>query len=111
MASATADRSSGLPSSAAAPIAGRLVGALLRARVAAVVEPAEGERPQGEYQESGEEAPRVDRGQKNPHDDEQADGAEDEETGDLHPELEAEGGFVHRSPDPFPARSRARSIR
>src|SRR3954451_12381783 len=97
MASATADRSSGLPSSAAAPIGGRLVAALLRPGVAAVVDPAEGERPQSEYQERGEEAPRVDRGQEDPHDDEQADGTDDEEAGDLQPELESEVVVVHRS--------------
>src|SRR6185312_6124967 len=110
MASAIADRSSGPPSSVAAPIGGGLVAAFLRTCVPAVVEPAEGEGPHGEYQERGKEAPCVDRAQEDPHEDEQADSAEDEETGDLQPELESEVVVVHRSQGPCRAGARHRPI-
>jgi redox-sensitive bicupin YhaK (pirin superfamily) len=61
-----------------------------------------------EHEERGEEAPRVDRAQEDPHEDEQADSAEDEETGDLQPELEPEVVVVHRSQGPCRARARHR---
>src|SRR5215471_2680086 len=91
MASATADRSSGVPSSAAligsVPKCGQLVAALLAARVLVVVTPAEGERHQSQQEERAEETPCVDHAEEDPRDHEQADGAENEQTGHLQPEL------------------------
>src|SRR4029077_6486115 len=71
------------------PERGQLVAALFVACGPAVVDPAERECPDGEDGQRGEETPRVDRAEEDPHEDEESDGAEDEEARDLQPELES----------------------